>query len=121
MLRLGLVSSLSSYTGSVFKVISGWICVESVIQVIFDVQGVSLSNLLPDMARLREYPREDLMKSRNVLREPFWVREGSNEMGLKAGLGRLETRLDCVELAKEQMRGREALYGTERRKNRSSK
>ena len=37
LLRLGLVTSRSSYTGSVFKVISGRIHIESVIQVIFDV------------------------------------------------------------------------------------
>ena len=51
LLHLGLVTSRSSYTGSVTEVISGWIHIESVIQVIFDVQGVSLSNLLPDMVR----------------------------------------------------------------------
>ena len=53
---------------------------------------------------MSEYPREDLTKSHNVLREPFLVREGF-ERDLKANLGRLETRLDCVELAKEQTRG----------------
>ena len=37
LLRLGLVTSLSSYTGSVCKVISGRIHIESVVQVIFDV------------------------------------------------------------------------------------
>ena len=37
LLRLGLVTSRSSYTGSVFLVISGWIRIESVVQVIFDV------------------------------------------------------------------------------------
>ena len=37
MLRLGLVTSRSSYTGSVFEVISGRICIESVVQVFFDV------------------------------------------------------------------------------------
>ena len=37
LLRLGLVASLSSYTGSVYKVISGRIRVESVVQVIFDI------------------------------------------------------------------------------------
>ena len=31
-------------------------------------------------------------------------------MGLKANLGRLETRLDCVELAKEQDTGKRGLY-----------
>ena len=31
-------------------------------------------------------------------------------MGLKANLGRLETRLNCVELAKEQDTGEEGLY-----------
>ena len=31
-------------------------------------------------------------------------------MGLKANLGRLETRLDCVELAKEQDTGERGLY-----------
>ena len=61
------------------------------------------------------------MKSRNVLREPFRVREGFRREGLKVNLGRLETRLDCVELAKEQMRGRMTLYSTERRGNLSSK
>ena len=62
-----------------------------------------------------EYPREDLTKSHNVLREPFLVREGFRREDLKASLGRLETRLDCVELAKEQTRGRVTLYSTERR------
>ena len=61
------------------------------------------------------------MKSRNVLREPFQVREGFRREGLKANLGRLETRLDCVELAKEQTRGRVTLYSTGQRENRSSK
>ena len=71
------VSSLTSYTGSVWKVISSRIRIESVLQVFFDVQGVAMSNLLPDMVRVElEYPREDLTKSRNVLREPFWLREG---------------------------------------------
>ena len=37
LLRLGLVTSRSSYTGSVFKVISGRIRIESVVQVVFDV------------------------------------------------------------------------------------
>ena len=37
LLRLGLVTSHSSYTRSVFKVISGWVRIESVVQVIFDV------------------------------------------------------------------------------------
>ena len=37
LLRLGLVTSRSSYTGSVFKVVSGRIRIESVVQVIFDV------------------------------------------------------------------------------------
>ena len=37
LLRLGLVTSCSSYTGSVFKVISGRIRIESVVQVVFDV------------------------------------------------------------------------------------
>ena len=37
LLRLGLVASRSSYTGSVLEVISGRIRIESVIQVIFDV------------------------------------------------------------------------------------
>ena len=59
------------------------------------------------------------MKSCNVLRKSFRVREDFG--GLKANLGRLETRLDCVELAKEQTRGRVTLYSTERRENRSSK
>ena len=41
------------------------------------IPGVSLSNLLPDIVRTEiEYPREDLTKSHNVLREPFRVREG---------------------------------------------
>ena len=61
------------------------------------------------------------MKSRNVLREPFRVREGFRREVLKANLGRLETRLDCIELAKEQTRGRVTLYSTERRENQSSK
>ena len=34
---------------------------------------------------------------------------------------RPETRLDCIELAKEQTRGRVTLYSTERRENQSSK
>ena len=68
------------------------------------MQGVSFSNLLPDVVRT-EYPRKDLMKSRNVLREPFWMGKASRRVGLKANLGRLETRLDCIELAKEQTRG----------------
>ena len=37
LLRLGLVTSRLSYTGSVFKVFSGRICIKSVVQVIFDV------------------------------------------------------------------------------------
>ena len=37
LLRFGLVTSHSSYTGSVFKVISGQIRIKSVIPVIFDV------------------------------------------------------------------------------------
>ena len=37
LLHLGLVTSRSSYTGSVFKVFSGRIRIESVVQVIFDV------------------------------------------------------------------------------------
>ena len=37
LLRLGLVTSRSSYTGSVLEVISGRIRIESVVQVIFDV------------------------------------------------------------------------------------
>ena len=37
VLRLGLVTSRSSSTGSVFEVISGRIRIESVVQVIFDV------------------------------------------------------------------------------------
>ena len=37
LLRLGLVTSRLSYTGSVYKVISGRIRIESVVQVIFDV------------------------------------------------------------------------------------
>ena len=115
-------SSLASYTGSVYKVISGLIRIESVVPVIFDVQGVSLSNLLLDEVRVeREYPREDLTKSHNVLREPI-PGEGRLQMkGLKASLGRLETRLDCIELAKEQTRGRVTLYSIRRRENRSSK
>ena len=61
------------------------------------------------------YPREDLTKSRNILRELFQVKEGFLfGKYLKADLG-LETRLDCVELAKEQMRGRVTLYSTEQR------
>ena len=61
------------------------------------------------------------MKSRSVLREPFRVREGFRREGLKVNLGRLETRLDCVELAKEQTRGRVTLYSTGWRGDRSSK
>ena len=61
------------------------------------------------------------MKSRSVLRELFRVREGFRREGLKANLGRLETRLDCIELAKEQTRGQVTLYSTERRENRGSK
>ena len=37
LLRLGLVTSRLSYTGSVFEVFSGRIRIESVVQVIFDV------------------------------------------------------------------------------------
>ena len=37
LLRLGLVTSRSSYTGSVVKVISSRIRIESVVQVIFNV------------------------------------------------------------------------------------
>ena len=37
LLRLGLVTSRSLYTGSVFVVISGRIRIKSVVQVIFDV------------------------------------------------------------------------------------
>ena len=37
LLRLGLVTSRSSYAGSVFKVVSGRIRIESVVQVVFDV------------------------------------------------------------------------------------
>ena len=36
MLRWGLVSSLGLYAESVFKVIFGWICIESVVPVIFN-------------------------------------------------------------------------------------
>ena len=68
-----------------------------------------------------EYPREDLTRSRNILREPFRVREGFWHGSLKVNLGRLETRLDCVELAKEQTRGRVTLYSTEQRGKLSSK
>ena len=86
------------------------------------MQGVSLSNLLPDEVHVkREYPREDLTKSRNVLREPIPGEGRLQTKGLKASLGRLETRLDCVEIAKEQTRGQVTLYSTERRENRSSK
>ena len=46
------VPSLTSYTGSVWKVVSGRICIESVLQVIFDMQGVAMSNLLLDMVRV---------------------------------------------------------------------
>ena len=60
------------------------------------------------------------MKSRNVLREPFLVGEGFRREGLKANLGRLKTRLNCIELAKEQTRGRVTLYSTGQRGNRSS-
>ena len=35
-------------------------------------------------------------------------------MGLKANLGRLETRLNCIELAKEQDTGEEGLYTSTR-------
>ena len=37
LLRLGLVTSLSSYTGSVLEVISCRIGIESVVQVVFDM------------------------------------------------------------------------------------
>ena len=50
------------------------------------------------------------MKSHNILREPFWLREGFRQKGPKANLGRLETRLNCVELAKEHDTGVEVLY-----------
>ena len=42
------------------------------------------------------------MKSCNILRGPFWVREGFSWMGSQGKPWKLETRLDCVELAKEQ-------------------
>ena len=45
----GLIGSNNAYAGSVFKVISGRTRIESVFQVIFDMQGVSFSNLLPSM------------------------------------------------------------------------
>ena len=57
-----------------------------------------------------EYPREDLTKSCNVLREPFQLREGFSWMNLKVNLGRLETRLNCVELAGELDTGEGGLY-----------
>ena len=43
--------ALHRMPGVSLKVISGRICVESVVPVIFDMQGVSLRNLLPDMVR----------------------------------------------------------------------
>ena len=46
------VPSLTLYTGSVWKVISGWIRIESVLQVIFDMQGVAMSNLLLDVVHV---------------------------------------------------------------------
>ena len=49
VLCFSLVHGSHSYIGSVIQVISGWICVESVFQVIFDLQGVAMSNLLLDM------------------------------------------------------------------------
>ena len=47
-----LLTSFNVTTGSVFKVISSWIHIESVFQVIFNAQGVSLSNLLLDMVHV---------------------------------------------------------------------
>ena len=49
LLHQSLVSSLDVNTGSVWKVISSWTCVESVVQVIFNMQGVAMSNLLPSV------------------------------------------------------------------------
>ena len=52
VLHQGLVGSNHSNIRSVFKVISSQTHVESVFQVIFDMQGVSLSNLLPSMVHV---------------------------------------------------------------------
>ena len=48
LLHQGLVGSINCILGAVI-VLSGWICVESVFQVIFDMQEVAMSNLLPDV------------------------------------------------------------------------
>ena len=50
------------------------------------------------------------MKSRNVLRELCWVREGFSWMVSQGEPWKLETRLDCVKLAKEQDMREGGLY-----------
>ena len=40
----------------------------------------------------------------------FHVREGFEVRGLKVSLGRLETRLNCIKLAREQDTGERSLY-----------
>ena len=42
------------------------------------------------------------MKSHNILRELFQVREGFRQGGSQDEPWKLETRLDCIELAEEQ-------------------
>ena len=54
------------------------------------------------MCMMRECPSENLMKSHNVLRELFHAREGFRREGSQGKPWKLETRLDCIELAEEQ-------------------
>ena len=49
VLCFGLFAGSHSYTGSVFEGTSGQTCVRSGFQVISDMQGVAMSNLLPSM------------------------------------------------------------------------
>ena len=42
------------------------------------------------------------MKSCNILREPFHAREGCRQEGSQGEPWKLETRLNCIELAEEQ-------------------
>ena len=52
VLCFGLVAGSHSYTGSVFEGTSGQTCVRSGFQVISDMQGVAMSNLLPSMVHI---------------------------------------------------------------------
>ena len=56
-----------------------------------------------------KYPREDLTKSHSILREPFHAREGFKQVGSQDEPWKLETRLNCIELAKEQDTGERGL------------